>query len=80
MAQITSSKIICQEKAGTLFTGALEDEANLKGIPAVTCEVVSKNGWVDKGSPEHSYHQMRTFLDYVGVELVGLQSVFPPDP
>jgi hypothetical protein len=23
---------------------------------------------------------MRTFLDYVGVELVGLQSVFPPDP
>jgi uncharacterized protein len=69
MAEITSSKIICQEKAGTLFTGALEDEANLAGIPAVTCEVVSNNGWVEKGSPVHSYHQMRTFLDYTGIKI-----------
>lgn len=80
MAEITSSKIICQERAGTLFTGALEDEANLNGTPAVTCEVVSHNGWVEKGSPERSYHQMRTFLDYVGIELVGLSSVLSPDP
>lgn len=69
LSETTSSKIICQEKAGTLFKGALEDEANLAGIPAVTCEVVSNNGWVEKGSPEHSYHQMRKFLDYVGIKI-----------
>jgi predicted deacylase len=75
IAEITSSKIICQKKAGTLFTGALEDEANLSGTPAVTCEVVSNNGWVEKGSPERSYHQMRTFLDYAGIEITGINSV-----
>ncbi|MEN6329893.1 MAG: succinylglutamate desuccinylase/aspartoacylase family protein [Methanobacteriaceae archaeon] len=69
IAEITSSKIICQERAGTLFTGALEDEANLAGTPAVTCEVVSNNGWVNKGSPESSYLQMRAFLDYSGIRI-----------
>jgi predicted deacylase len=69
IADITSSKVICQEKAGTLFTGALEDESNLAGTPAVTCEVVSNNGWVGKGSPERSYLQMRTFLDYNGIKI-----------
>lgn len=77
IAENTSSKIICQENAGTLFTGALEDEANLSGTPAVTCEVVSNNGWVERGSPERSYHQMRTFLDYAGFKLMELTDVHP---
>ncbi|HMK53225.1 MAG TPA: succinylglutamate desuccinylase/aspartoacylase family protein [Methanobacteriaceae archaeon] len=66
----TSSKIICQKKAGTLYTGALEDESNIAGVPAVTCEVVSRNGWVDPGSPERSYNQMVAFLDYFGFKLL----------
>jgi len=60
----TSSKVISQEKAGTLYGGALEDELNLSGIPAVTCEVVSRNGKVDSGSIERSLMQMKSFLNY----------------
>jgi predicted deacylase len=60
----TSSKIISQEKAGTLYGGALEDELNLSGIPAVTCEVVSQNGKIDPGSIKRSYLQMQAFLGY----------------
>jgi len=63
----TSSKIIAQEKAGTLYGGALEDELNISRIPAVTCEVVSRNGKVDSGSIERSLMQMKSFLNYFKV-------------
>jgi uncharacterized protein len=63
----TSSKIISQEKAGTLYGGALEDELNLSGIPAVTCEVVSQNGKIDPGSIKRSYLQMQAFLGYFNI-------------
>lgn len=63
----TSSKVISQEKAGKLYGGALEDELNLNGIPAVTCEVVSRNGRVDSGSIERSLLQMESFLDYYNI-------------
>jgi predicted deacylase len=58
----TSSKIIAQKKAGALYGGALEDELTINGIPAVTCEVVSRNGRVDSGSVERSFIQMKSFL------------------
>jgi len=38
------SKIIEHEKAGFPFKGAVEDESNLRGIPAITCEVLSPFG------------------------------------
>lgn len=63
----TSSKIIPQEKAGTLYGGALEDELNISRIPAVTCEVVSRNGKVDSGSVERSLLQMKSFLGYFNI-------------
>jgi hypothetical protein len=63
----TSSKIISHEKAGTLYGGALEDELNIIKIPAVTCEVVSRNGRVDSGSIERSLLQMKSFMDYFNV-------------
>jgi len=65
----TKSKIICHKNAGTLYKGALEDECNLSGIPAVTCEVVSHNNKVDPGSHERSFLQMKAFLSYFGMEL-----------
>lgn len=65
----TKSKIICHKNAGTLYKGALEDECNLSNIPAVTCEVVSHNDKVDKGSHERSYLQMLAYLSYFGIEL-----------
>lgn len=63
----TSSKIICHKVAGTLYSGALEDECNLSGVPAVTCEVVSQNNRLDPGSQERSYLQMEAYLEYFGV-------------
>lgn len=65
----TKSKIICHKHAGTLYKGALEDECNLSGIPAVTCEVVSHNNKVDPGSQERSYFQMLAYLSYFGIKL-----------
>ncbi len=64
ITEATSSKIICHEVAGKLYNGALEDECNLAGIPAVTCEVVSRNGIVDNNSHKKSYIQMKSYLEY----------------
>jgi predicted deacylase len=63
----TSSKIICHKEAGMLYNGALEDECNLEGIPAITCEVVSQNGIVSDESPERSYMQMKYYLKYFNI-------------
>jgi predicted deacylase len=63
----TSSKLICHKEAGRMYNGALEDECNLEGIPAITCEVVSKNGSVDNKSPERSYLQMKSYLKYFDI-------------
>ena len=63
----TSSKMIVHDEAGSIYNGALEDECNLEGIPAITCEVVSRNGLVDSKSPEKSYLQMKYYLDYFNI-------------
>ena len=52
------------KKAGAEYPGALEDEANLKGIPAVTCEVISPHGKIKKGSVSKSLLMMKTLLKY----------------
>ena len=65
--KISSSQVICHEIAGSLYSGALEDECNLSGVPAVTCEVVSYNNKVDSGSLERSYLQMMAYLDYFDI-------------
>jgi len=67
ITNVTSSKIICHKEAGALYNGALEDECNLEGIPAITCEVVSKNGLVTDKSPERSYLQMQSYLEYFDI-------------
>lgn len=60
----TFSELICYDEAGSMYNGALEDECNLMGIPAVTCEVVSENGEVNSGSPERSLLQMQYYLEH----------------
>ena len=52
------------KKAGVEYPGALEDEANLKGIPAITCEVISPHGKIKKGSVSKSLLMMKTLLKY----------------
>ncbi|MBO5966122.1 MAG: succinylglutamate desuccinylase/aspartoacylase family protein [Methanobrevibacter sp.] len=52
------------KKAGVEYPVALEDEVNLKGIPAVTCEVISPHGKIKKGSVSKSLLMMKTLLKY----------------
>lgn len=63
----TGSKSIVFPVAGASYEGAVEDECNIRGIPAVTGEVLSPFGAVGKGSVERSYNQMKSFVDYFGV-------------
>ncbi len=67
MTEDMSSKLLSFDHAATLYSGALEDECNMRGIPAVTCEVVSENCEVDPGSPEKSYLQMLSYLRYFDI-------------
>ena len=67
ITEVTLSKVICHNNAGSLYGGAIEDESNLKGTAAVTCEVVSENCEVTPGSPEKSYNQMISYLKYFGI-------------
>lgn len=50
--------------AGKEYPGALEDVLNLKGIPAVTCEVKTPHGKIASGSITASLRQMLGFLKY----------------
>lgn len=61
------SKIISYDFAGSSYKGAVEDVSNLKGIPAVTCEVLCPFANVAEGSVERSYAQMKSFLSYFGL-------------
>ena len=60
------SDVISFDVAGSSYKGAIEDVCNLRGIPAVTCEVVSPFASVGKGSFEKSLEQMKSFLTYFG--------------
>ena len=60
------SEIITYDVAGSQYKGAVEDVCNLRGIPSVTCEVLSPFASVGKGSFEKSFEQMKSFLEYFG--------------
>ena len=60
------SEIITYDIAGSLYRGAVEDVCNLRGTPAITCEVLSPFASIGKGSFERSLKQMKSFLTYFG--------------
>ena len=60
------SEIISFDYAGSSYKGAVEDVCNLRGIPAVTCEVVCPFCSVAEGSVDKSYAQMESFISYFG--------------
>ena len=64
IAKHAKVKIKIYKRAGTEYPGALEDEVNLKRIPAVTCEVLSPPGKIKKGSVSKSLLMMKTLLKY----------------
>lgn len=66
ISKTVGSEIISYDMAGSQYKGAVEDVCNLRGIPAVTCEVLSPFASVGKGSSEKSFEQMNSFLEYFG--------------
>ena len=61
------SRIISFDYAGSSYKGAVEDVCNLKGIPAITAEVLCPFANVGRGTVEKSYMQMESFLNYFGI-------------
>lgn len=61
-----NSKVKCliYNLAGDEYPGALEDTISLKGIPAVTCEVMTPHGKIARGTPAKSLSMMRSFLKF----------------
>ena len=52
--------------AGDPYAGAIEDYANILGIPSVTCESLTNHRAVEYGTPEMSFNEMCAFLKYFG--------------
>ncbi len=67
ISKVTGSEKIVYQSAGIPFKGALEDESNLEGIPAVTCEVLSAIGYANERICNRSILQMKSFLQYFGL-------------
>lgn len=67
IARDVDCKLISIDYAGEKYNGAVEDVCNLKGIPAITGEVLSPFSSVGEGSVERSLLQMKSFLSYFGI-------------
>ena len=53
--------------AGEVYPGAISDNVNKLGIPAVICEVVLPHNTVTSKSVTLSYNMMKYFLKYSSV-------------
>lgn len=67
VARDVDCRLISIDYAGERYKGAVEDVCNLKGIPAITGEVLSPFSSVGEGSVERSVLQMKSFLSYFGI-------------
>lgn len=67
VARDVDCRMISIDYAGERYNGAVEDVCNLKGIPAITGEVLSPFSSVGEGSVERSLLQMKSFLSYFGI-------------
>ena len=67
IADSIESELLFYNEAGDAFKGAIEDECNMIGIPAVTCEVLSPNCVADKIAYKRSLEQMESYLTYFGI-------------
>ena len=64
IAKKSKVKYVIYKKAGVEYPGALEDTVSLKGIPSVTCEVITPHGKIAKGSVSKSLSMMKSFLKF----------------
>ena len=67
IAKKSKVKYLIYKKAGTEYPGALEDMVSLRGIPAVTCEVITPHGKIAKGTPKKSLSMMKSFLKFSSI-------------
>lgn len=67
ISQDAGSQLIALDLAGSSYKGAVEDVCNLRGVPAITGEVLSPFASVGHGSVERSLAQMKSFLSYFGI-------------
>lgn len=67
IAKKSNVKYLIYKKAGAEYPGALEDVVNLKGIPSVTCEVLTPHGTIASGSVSKSLSMMKSLLAYSSV-------------
>ena len=67
IASSVGCQLIIYDSAGILYNGALEDECNKIGIPAVTCDVVSPFGFMAPNSYKRSLLQMFKFLSFFNI-------------
>ena len=61
------SELLFYNKAGEAYQGTIEDECNMIGIPAITCEVLSPNGMAEKDTYKRSLEQINSYLSYFGI-------------
>ncbi len=64
IAKKSNVKYLIYKKAGVEYPGAMEDEVNLRHIPAVTCEVITPHGTIAEGSVPKSLSMMKSLLKY----------------
>ena len=67
IAKKSKVKYLIYKEAGSEYPGALEDMVSLKGIPAVTCEVITPHGKIARGTPAASLSMMNSFLKFNGL-------------
>lgn len=60
------SEFIAFSNAGGSYKGAIEDESNLNGVPAITGEVLCPFGRCEPAAIKQSFLQMKSFLSYFG--------------
>ncbi len=75
----TGYAIFDYAQAGVPYAGAIEDYANLLGIPSVTCESLSNHRAVEYGAPEMSFNEMRAFLRYFAFDVDKMVKIKPED-
>ena len=66
-SDVGSEMISYDFASSSMYNGAIEDTCNLKGIPSVTCEMLSPFGSVGRGAVDVSFSQMKSFLSYFGI-------------
>ena len=71
----TGYTLVYDLSAGDAYSGAIDDNANILGVPAVTCEALTNHGNIEYGSVEVSFNMMLAFLKYFGFDVVEMIAV-----